>query len=44
MSHREITDAYGLPLGTVKSGIRLAFVALRRLIDPAHRDFATGTW
>ena len=33
MSHSEIAQAYGLPLGTVKSRIRLAFNRLRGRLD-----------
>jgi len=32
-SHREIADDTGLPLGTVKSRMRLAFGRLRKLLD-----------
>jgi len=32
-SHTEIADATGLPLGTVKSRIRLAFGKLRNLLE-----------
>ena len=33
LSHAEIADRTGLPLGTVKSRVRLAFTRLRRLIE-----------
>jgi RNA polymerase sigma factor (sigma-70 family) len=33
MSHSEIADLTGLPLGTVKSRLRLAFSRLRRALD-----------
>ena len=35
LSHREIADATGLPLGTVKSRLRLAFDKLRSRLDGA---------
>lgn len=35
LSHREIADATGLPLGTVKSRLRLAFEKLRARLDGA---------
>jgi RNA polymerase sigma-70 factor (ECF subfamily) len=34
LSHREIAERMGLPLGTVKSRIRLAFGKLRGLLSP----------
>jgi RNA polymerase sigma-70 factor (ECF subfamily) len=34
LSHSEIAEAEGLPLGTVKSRIRLAFNKLRGVLDP----------
>ncbi|WP_058248229.1 sigma-70 family RNA polymerase sigma factor [Tropicibacter naphthalenivorans] len=34
LSHREIADATGLPLGTIKSRIRLALDRLRHAMDP----------
>jgi len=33
LSHRDIADTVGMPLGTVKSRLRLAFDKLRRLLD-----------
>jgi RNA polymerase sigma-70 factor (ECF subfamily) len=33
LSHREIADSTGLPLGTVKSRIRLAFAKLRARLE-----------
>jgi RNA polymerase sigma-70 factor (ECF subfamily) len=38
-SHREIADESGVPLGTVKSRIRLALNRLR-----AHLDEPEGIW
>lgn len=35
MSHQEIAAAFAMPLGTVKSTIRLALVALRKRLEPA---------
>lgn len=32
-SHREIADDTGIPLGTIKSRIRLAFMALRKALE-----------
>ena len=32
LSHQEIADAIGLPLGTVKSRLRLSFVKLRHAL------------
>jgi RNA polymerase sigma-70 factor (ECF subfamily) len=34
LSHREIAETTGIPLGTVKSRIRLAFARLRNAISP----------
>ena len=33
LSHRDIADQLGMPLGTVKSRLRLAFDKLRRVLD-----------
>ena len=33
LSHRDIADRIGAPLGTVKSRLRLAFDKLRRVLD-----------
>lgn len=33
MTHQEIADAWGMPLGTVKSTLRLALLALRGRLD-----------
>ncbi len=38
LSHSEIAKAYGLPLGTVKSRIRLAFNRLRGQLDGESSD------
>lgn len=42
MSHSQISEATGLPLGTVKSRIRLAFAKLRQLIDNDPQVDAPG--
>ncbi|MFW5660462.1 MAG: sigma-70 family RNA polymerase sigma factor [Oceanicaulis sp.] len=34
LSHRDIADRVGVPLGTVKSRLRLAFDKLRKVLDP----------
>ncbi|MCC5995803.1 MAG: sigma-70 family RNA polymerase sigma factor [Oceanicaulis sp.] len=34
LSHRDIAERIGAPLGTVKSRLRLAFDKLRRVLDP----------
>ncbi|KAA5804011.1 sigma-70 family RNA polymerase sigma factor [Alkalicaulis satelles] len=34
LSHRDIAERLGAPLGTVKSRLRLAFDKLRRVLDP----------
>ncbi|AMO57723.1 sigma-70 family RNA polymerase sigma factor [Endozoicomonas montiporae] len=39
-SHREIADDMDIPLGSVKSGLRLAFDKLRKQIG--HADLSTG--
>ena len=36
LSHREIAQRTGTPLGTVKSRLRLAFLKLRAKLDPDH--------
>lgn len=36
-SHSQISEATGLPLGTVKSRIRLAFTRLKRIIEADHQ-------
>ena len=36
LSHSEIAKTYGLPLGTVKSRIRLAFMRLRGSLERDH--------
>ena len=36
-SHSEIAEATGLPLGTVKSRIRLAFGKLRKVLEQEDR-------
>ena len=33
LSHRDIADRIGVPLGTVKSRLRLAFDKLRKVLD-----------
>ncbi|MDQ0313868.1 sigma-70 family RNA polymerase sigma factor [Amorphus orientalis] len=38
LSHSEIAEATGLPLGTVKSRLRLAFGRLRRVLDDPGTD------
>jgi RNA polymerase sigma-70 factor (ECF subfamily) len=36
LSHREIAEKNGLPLGTVKSRIRLAFAKMRSKLESLH--------
>jgi RNA polymerase sigma-70 factor, ECF subfamily len=38
LSHREIAERSGTPLGTVKSRLRLAFLKLRSKLDPYGAD------
>ena len=40
LSHSDIADRLGLPLGTVKSRIRLAFTRLRRQLEAGGVDAA----
>lgn len=41
LSHTEIADATGLPLGTIKSRIRLAITRLRHAMDSVDNDLTT---
>ena len=41
MTHREISDTTGLPLGTVKSHLRRALLHLRGLLEPAAAGATT---
>ena len=37
-SHAEVSDELGLPLGTVKSRVRLALQKMQVLVAPEYRD------